>query len=79
MPKGRVLETAFTWGDDRRPDVPWQDMVIYEMHVRGFTMRHPDVPEHLRGTYAALGSAPVIDYLQRLGVTTSSCCRCMPS
>jgi isoamylase len=70
MPKGRVLETAFTWGDDRRPSVPWQDMVIYEMHVRGFTMRHPDVPSDLRGTYAALGCAPVVDYLKRLGVTT---------
>lgn len=70
MPKGRVLETAFTWGEDRRPEVPWQDMVIYELHVRGFTMTHPGIPEHLRGTYAALGCAPVVDYLQRLGVTT---------
>ncbi|MGR4870185.1 glycogen debranching protein GlgX [Variovorax sp. LARHSF232] len=70
MPKSRVLEPAFTWGDDHRPDVPWQDMVIYELHVRGFTMQHPQVPEHLRGTYAALGTQAVIDYLQRLGVTT---------
>ncbi len=70
MPKGRVLETAFTWGDDRSPGIAWQDMVIYELHVRGFTMTHPDVPEALRGTYAALGSAPVTDYLRRLGVTT---------
>ncbi|HYP81990.1 glycogen debranching protein GlgX [Variovorax sp.] len=70
MPKSRVLEPAFTWGDDQRPSVPWQDMVIYELHVRGFTMRHPEVPEALRGTYAGLGTQPVIDYLQRLGVTT---------
>jgi isoamylase len=70
MPKSRVLEPAFTWDGDRRPHVPWQDMVIYELHVRGFTMQHPAVPEHLRGTYAALGSLPVVDYLQRLGVTT---------
>ncbi len=70
MPKGRVLETAFTWGDDRPPTIPWQDMVIYELHVRGFTMTHPDVPSALRGTYAGLGCAPVIDYLRRLGVTT---------
>ena len=70
MPKGRVLESAFTWGDDRRPYVPWKDMIIYELHVRGFTMRHPDVPTAMRGTYAGLGSAPVVDYLQRLGVTT---------
>ncbi len=70
MPKGRVIEPAFSWGDDRRPHVPWKDMVVYEMHVRGFTMRHPDVPPALRGTYAGLGTAPVIDYLKRLGVTT---------
>ncbi|MEO8500107.1 MAG: glycogen debranching protein GlgX, partial [Vicinamibacteria bacterium] len=70
MPKCRVLESAFTWDDDKRPSVPWQDMVIYEMHVRGFTMTHPAVPPQLRGTMAALGSAPVIDHLRRLGVTT---------
>ncbi|WP_114973013.1 glycogen debranching protein GlgX [Rhodoferax ferrireducens] len=70
MPKSRVLEPAFTWGDDRRPSVPWQDMVIYELHVRGFTMTHPAVPERLRGTYAGLGCGPVVDYLKRLGVTT---------
>lgn len=70
MPKSRVLEPAFTWNNDRRPAVPWQDMVIYELHVRGFTMTHPEVPQRLRGTYAALGYGPVVDYLQRLGVTT---------
>ncbi|MEO8310082.1 MAG: glycogen debranching protein GlgX [Caldimonas sp.] len=70
VPKARVLEGAFTWGNDRSPGVAWQDMVIYELHVRGFTMTHPAVAEPLRGTYAALGSAPVIDYLKRLGVTT---------
>ncbi len=70
IPKCRVLERAFTWGDDRRPDVPWHDMVIYELHVRGFTMRHPEVPEPMRGTYAALATAPVISHLKRLGVTT---------
>jgi len=70
MPKCRVLEPAFTWGEDRRPDVPWHDMVVYELHVRGFTMLHPDVPEPMRGTYAALATAPVIGHLKRLGVTT---------
>ncbi len=70
MPKCRVLEPAFTWGDDRRPDVPWHDMVIYELHVRGFTMRHPQIPEPMRGTYAALATAPAVSYLKRLGVTT---------
>ena len=53
-----------------RPRVPWEDTVIYELHVRGFTRRHPDVPEHLRGTYAGLGHPAVIDHLIRLGVTS---------
>ena len=70
VPKCRVIEEAFTWGDDRRPEVPWHDTVIYELHVRGFTMRHPDVPAPLRGTYEGLASRPVVDYLRRLGVTT---------
>jgi glycogen operon protein len=70
MPKCKVIDPAFTWGGDRRPDVPWHETVIYELHVRGFTMRHPDVPDPLRGTYAGLACAPVVDYLQRLGVTT---------
>jgi len=69
MPKCKVVDTAFTWGEDRPPRTPWSDTVIYELHVRGFTLRHPDVPPQLRGTYAALATAPVIDYLQRLGVT----------
>ena len=70
MPRCRVVDTAFTWGGDRRPEVPWHDMVVYELHVRGFTRLHPGVPEAQRGTYAALGSAPVIEYLRRLGVTS---------
>jgi len=67
MPKCRVIDGAFTWGDDRPPRVDWHDMVIYELHVRGFTMQHPDVPTQLRGTYAGLASAPAIEYLKRLG------------
>jgi isoamylase len=70
MPKCRVIDPAFTWGNDRAPRVPWHDTVIYEVHVRGFTMRHPDVPPALRGTYAGLACGPVIEYLRRLGVTT---------
>ena len=70
LPRCKVVETAFTWGDDRRPKVPWHETVIYELHVRGFTMRHPDVPAALRGTYAGLACAPVIEYFKRLGVTT---------
>ncbi|MBL8471818.1 MAG: glycogen debranching protein GlgX [Rhodocyclaceae bacterium] len=69
MPKCRVIDPAFTWGDDCPPRVPWHDTVIYELHVRGFTMRHPGVPQHLRGTYAGLAAPAVIDYLRRLGVT----------
>src|SRR5689334_20251142 len=69
MPKCRVIDPAFTWGDDRRPNVPWNDTVIYEAHVRGFTIRHPDVPPPLRGTYAGLATPAVISHLQRLGVT----------
>jgi glycogen operon protein len=69
MPRCRVIDPAFTWGDDRRPDVPWHETVIYELHVRGFTMSHPAVPPQLRGTYAGLATGPVIEYLERLGVT----------
>ena len=70
LPKCRVLEPAFTWGDDRAPAIPWHDMVVYEMHVKGFSMRHPEVPEPLRGSYAALASAPAVNYLRSLGITT---------
>jgi glycogen operon protein len=69
MPKCRVIDPAFTWGGDRPPRVPWHDTVIYELHVRGFTMQHPEVPAQLRGTYAGLATAPAIEHLQRLGVT----------
>lgn len=70
VPKCRVVDQAFTWGDDRRPDIAWHEMVIFETHVRGFTMRHPGLSQAQRGTYAGLSSAPVLDYFQRLGVTS---------
>jgi len=70
MPKNRVIDSAFTWGADAPPRIPWHETVIYELHVKGFTKCHPDVPEHLRGTYAGLATAPVIEYLTRLGVTS---------
>jgi glycogen operon protein len=70
MPKNRVVDSAFTWGDDAPPKIPWHNTLIYEMHVKGFTTYHPDVPARLRGTYAALSTAPVIEYLKRLGVTS---------
>jgi glycogen operon protein len=69
MPKCVVVDSAFTWGDDRSPRTPWNRTVIYECHVRGMTMRHPGVPEDLRGTYLGLASDPVVDHLTNLGVT----------
>jgi isoamylase len=69
MPKSMVIDPAFTWGTDRPPRIPWHESVIYEVHVKGFTMRHSEVPTALRGTYAGLATAPIIDYLKRLGVT----------
>ena len=69
VPKGVVVNDFFDWGNDRHPDVPWRKTVIYEAHVRGLTMRHPGVPEHLRGTYAGLAHPAVVDHLKRLGVT----------
>src|SRR6187200_3031676 len=68
-PLGAVIDTAFTWGDDRPPRTPWHKTFIYEMHVKGFTMRHPEVPENLRGSYAALASDAVIRHLKELNVT----------
>jgi isoamylase len=69
MPKCKVIDPAFTWADDRPPRIPWHQTIIYELHVKGFTQRHPDVPAHLRGTYAALATGPVIEYFKRLGIT----------
>jgi len=69
MLKAMVVDPAFTWGTDRQPRTPWHRSVIYEMHVRGFTIQHPKVPASLRGTYAGLGTAPVIDHLLKLGAT----------
>ncbi len=68
-PLGQVIDTAFTWGDDRPPRTPWHRTIIYEMHVKGYTRRHPEVPEKLRGTYAGLASEPAIRHLVDLGVT----------
>jgi len=69
MPKSVVVDPAFTWQDDRAPNTPWNQTVIYETLVRGMTMRHPAVPEHLRGTYLGLASDAVVDHLLGLGVT----------
>jgi glycogen operon protein len=69
MPKCRVVDDAFDWGDDAPPRIPWSESVFYEVHVKGFTQRHPDVREDLRGTYAGLASPAAIDHLRSLGVT----------
>ena len=69
MPKSVVVDQAFTWGGDHPPLTPWNRTVIYERHVRGMTMTHPGVPEHLRGTYLGLSSNAVVDHLLSLGVT----------
>jgi isoamylase len=68
-PLAAVVDTAFTWGDDRPPRTPWHKTMIYELHPRGFTMRHPEVPEKLRGSYAGVASEPAIKHLLSLGVT----------
>ncbi|PHQ49708.1 glycogen debranching enzyme GlgX [Streptomyces cinnamoneus] len=69
VPKGVVVADDDDWSDDRRPATPWPDSVIYELHVRGFTMRHPGVPAPLRGTYAGLGHPAAVEHLVRLGVS----------
>ncbi|MET8773087.1 glycogen debranching protein GlgX [Streptomyces sp. NPDC004658] len=66
---GVVTDPFFDWGDDRPPRTPYADSVIYEAHVRGLTMTHPDVPERLRGTYAGLAHPAVTEHLTSLGVT----------
>ena len=69
IPKCVVVDQAFTWGGDRLLKTPWDKTVIYEVHVKGLTARHPDVPDHMRGTYSALTTPAVIDHLLALGVT----------
>ena len=69
MPKCRVVESAFTWGRVRRPQIPWERTIVYETHLRGFTMQHPAVPRELRGTFSGLMQHEVIEYIRTLGVT----------
>ena len=69
IPKSIVLESAFTWGDDRPPGTPWHRTLIYECHIKGMTMLHPGVPEPLRGTYLGLVADPILEHLSSLGVT----------
>ncbi|ABI63070.1 glycogen debranching protein GlgX [Granulibacter bethesdensis] len=70
MPKCRVIDSAFTWGRDHPPSVPWEKTVFYETHLRGYTMRHPMVPEPLRGTFAGMSVKEVVKHIRSLGVTS---------
>ncbi|KTT10892.1 glycogen debranching protein GlgX [Pseudomonas rhizoryzae] len=70
MPRCRVIDPAFTWGNTTHPRVPRDRTVFYETHVRGYTMQHPAVPENARGTFSGLQESEVIDYIKSLGVTS---------
>jgi isoamylase len=69
VPKSLVIDGSFDWGNDRPPHTPWHKTMIYEIHVKGFTARHPSVPPALRGTYAGLASPAALDHLVSLGIT----------
>ena len=64
-----VVDESFDWAGDVSPQRPWSDSILYETHVKGISATHPDVPPALRGTYAGLGSPPIVDHLESLGVT----------
>lgn len=68
-PVGVVIDPGFAWQGDKRPNVPWEETVIYEAHVKGMTALHPLIPRELRGTYAGLATKPVIEHFKKLGVT----------
>jgi len=69
MPKAVVVDGAFDWGKDRPPKTPWHKTIVYEAHVKGFTKRHPEIADNIRGTYAGLAHPTSIDYLKKLGIT----------
>jgi glycogen operon protein len=69
MPKSVVIDGEFDWGEDFSPEVPWSETIVYETHVKGISMRHPEVPDDLRGTYLGLASEPIIEHLKSLGIT----------
>ncbi|MER7843933.1 glycogen debranching protein GlgX [Kitasatospora sp. NPDC096077] len=69
VPRSVVVHDDDDWSDDHRPRTPWAETVLYELHVRGFTMRHPEIPPPLRGTYAGLAHPAAIAHLTRLGIT----------
>jgi len=70
VPKCIVIDSSFPWENDQLPRIPWSETIIYELHVRGFSIKNQSVPPELRGTYSALASPPVLEYLKKLGVTT---------
>ncbi|HEX9214556.1 MAG TPA: glycogen debranching protein GlgX [Bradyrhizobium sp.] len=71
MPKGVVVDETFNWGRrEIRPNIPWEDTIIYEAHVKGLTQKRDDVPPNLRGTYGGLSSPAMIEHLKKLGVTS---------
>jgi isoamylase len=70
MPKCRVVDPAFTWGNTQSPRIPWERTIFYETHVGGYTMRHPAVPPQLQGTYAGLAHQDVVDYIRSIGITS---------
>lgn len=70
VPKSKIIDPAFTWGRDHPVRKPWNHTILYETHVRGFTMLNPQVPEHLRGTFGGLKTPAVINYLCHLGISS---------
>ena len=68
-PKSVLVDSSFDWEGVTPPGTPWSETVVYELHVKGFTMRHPDVPEEIRGSYSGLAHPAVVEYLKDLGVT----------
>ena len=77
-PLAKVIDTAFTWGDDRPPRTPWQKTLIYELHVKGFTKLHPEVPEPFRGTLRrAWVPSRCSDICSNWASRPSNCCRCI--
>jgi len=69
VPKGVIIDSSFNWEGDERPGTAWRDTVIYECHVKGLTVLHPDVPPHERGRYLGLASEPIVDHVKKLGIT----------
>ncbi|GHA79451.1 glycogen debranching protein GlgX [Pontibacter akesuensis] len=69
IPKSVVIDPSFDWEDDVRPNIPYHKTIIYETHVKGFTMMHPEIPDDIKGTYAALAHPVTLKYLQELGIT----------